>query len=247
MLDLLEAVGQCEAPVRELVGRAGHIRALVPAYSRLDQAQVLADDKGPLPPALVGEQREQVCGGVLHVSALGGSQSFRDPVQAKETHHVVEPHTGGVTRRAADGVDEWRPVRIAQLPRIESGDAPVLAVAEELVWRGTDAYARSQVVPPAPGVETIRCETDRHVVDQPDLARGASELLVDMKLQPLVVREALGVQMADVSRPIPPGSAVNLADRVEGREVSQRGSLEAHVCGEPFRFWRHAKDSPEYL
>src|SRR5213079_1573183 len=105
----------------------------------------------------------------------------------------------------------------------------------------------SQVVPPAPGVETIRRETDRHVVDQPDLARGASELLVDVKLQPLVVREAIGVQMADVSRPIPPGSAVNLADRDEGREVSQRGSLEAQVCGEPFRFWRHAKDPPKYL
>src|SRR5207253_10803962 len=110
---------------------------------------------------------------------------------------------GGVTRRAADGVDEWRPVRIAQLPRIESGDAPVLAVAEELVWRGTDAYARSQVVPPAPGGETIRRETDRHVVDQPDLARGASELLGDVEMAAWVVWVACGVRLAGGSSPSP--------------------------------------------
>ena len=63
-----------------------------------------------------------------------------------------------------------------------------------------------------------------------------------MELQPLVECDAHGAQMADVIRPTPPRGAVDLADRVERREVAQRRSLARHKCGQAFGLGGDAKD-----
>src|SRR5439155_23641978 len=107
---------------------------------------------------------------VPHVGALGRGLAVGDPEQAEQAHHVVEANTRCVPRRAANRVDEWRPLRVAQLPRVESRNAPVLTVSEELVGRRADAHARREVVTPSPRVETVRRETDGHVGYESDLA-----------------------------------------------------------------------------
>src|SRR5438876_2772643 len=48
--------------------------------------------------------------------------------------------------------------------------------------------------------------------------------------------------MADVARPIPPRRTVDLADRVERREVAERRPLARHKCGQAIGFGGDAKD-----
>ena len=105
----------------------------LPAHHGLDEAEVLADDEGAGAAAFPRKQAQKDPGRVPDVGALGSGHPVGDPEEPEQAHHVVEPDAGGVPARAADRVDERSPVSLAQLPRVQRGQAPVLAVAEELI------------------------------------------------------------------------------------------------------------------
>src|SRR5205823_11161437 len=152
--------------------------------------EVFADDESLRATALVGQQRQQDVSRVLHVGAVRGRNSLGDPEKPEQAHDVVETDARGMTGGAADRVDERRPLRLPQGPRVEGGQAPVLPVAEEFVrWRA-DAHPRREVVLPTPRVESVRGKADRDVGDQSDLASGACQLAVDVKLQPGLKRDS---------------------------------------------------------
>jgi len=127
----------------------------MPAYRRLDQAEVLADNECVGSPALVGKETQKDGRGVLDVCALARGHVVGNPEKAEQAHYVVEPDACRVARGAADGIDERLPLRAAQQPRVECGKAPILAVAEKFVGRRADAHAGGEVVPPTPRVESI--------------------------------------------------------------------------------------------
>ena len=141
----------------------------VAAHRRLHQAEVFADHERAGAAALVGEYREQGGGRVAHVRALCRVHAVGDPEKSEEPHHVVEPHPRRMRSGAANGIDEGFPPCGAQLPWVEGGKAPVLAIAEELVGRRADAHARRQEVLPAPRVKAVRGEAHRDVGDKADL------------------------------------------------------------------------------
>src|SRR5439155_195273 len=152
------------------------------------------------------------------------------------------PDAGRVPACAADGVDERLPVRTPKQPRVERRQAPVLAVAEELVGRCSHAHVGRDVVAPAPCVEPVRRKADRHVRDKTDLARGASQLPVDVELEPHVIRNAVSIELGGIAWPAAPRRAVPLTPHVEGREFAKRSALDAQVGVEAPRFWSDAKD-----
>src|SRR5258708_6827274 len=145
---------------------------------------------------------------------------------------------------AADGVDEWLPPRATQKPRVEGGQAPILSVPKEFVGRRADPHPGCEEAPPPPRVESVRCEADRDIGNDPDLPRRAGELAVEVELQPLVKRDAIR-SGADIAWPVPPGLAVLFAKRVEGREIPERSALLARPVRETCRVWGGAKDSLE--
>src|SRR5436190_23366259 len=98
---------------------------------------------------------------------------------------MVEPDSRDVMTRAANRVDERLPTRAVELPRVERGQPPVLAVAEELVGRRADPHPRREVVLPSPGVEAVGRKANRDVGDEADLARGLCQLAIDVELEPL--------------------------------------------------------------
>ena len=149
---------------------------------------------------------------------------------------MVQPDTPRVRGRAADGIHEGLEARGAQLPWVEGRHAPVLSVAEEVIrWSPHPHPGRHEVLP-APRVEPVRREADGNVGDQVDLAGGAGQLLVDVELDPLVERDSRGqlalhaadpvtARMPERVRPGPPGSAVDLGERVERGEAAKCPAL----------------------
>ena len=192
--------------------------------------------------ALAGQEPEQDGRRVLDVRALRGGHTVGNPEEAKQAHDVVETHPRGVAGGAADGVDEWRPVGLPEPPRVQRRDAPVLAVSEELVRRRAHAHVRREVVAPPPRVESVRGEADRHVGDEPDLARGPRHLPVDMELLPFVKRDSFGIGLFRGIGPIAPGRAVVLAPHIERRELMKRGALPLDERREAVGCRRCAKD-----
>src|SRR6266705_2204273 len=211
----------------EAVGKRTLLLELL-AHDRLDKAEVLADHKRAGAATFVGEQGQQRRSGIADVRTLRCVHTVRNPEQPEQAHHGVEADARGVAPGGADRFDERHPLRMAELPRVERWQAPVLSVAEELIRRRADAHPWRDVVPPAPRVETVGGKSDGDVGDEADLVRGSRELPVGMELQPLVVRDAVWVETPDVLRPTPPGRAVYLAYRVERCEVAQRLTLAAH-------------------
>jgi hypothetical protein len=60
------------------------------AQIRGDRSQILTDDHAAVAAALLRQQPEQVLERIVDVAALVGLTPGRDPVQARERHHVVE-------------------------------------------------------------------------------------------------------------------------------------------------------------
>src|SRR6266508_2899667 len=103
------------------------------ADALLDRAEVLADHQRPGPVALQGQHAEQVVGGVADVGPLAGRGARRDPEQAEQAHHVVEPQPAGVRHPCSQRAREGLVPRFGQAPGDERRQRPVLPVRAEQV------------------------------------------------------------------------------------------------------------------
>src|ERR1700674_3323802 len=145
---------------------------------------------------------------------------------------------------------------LAQLPGVEGGHAPVLAVGKEVIGRRAHAHVRRQQVLPAPRVAAVGCESHRYIGDQADLLRGSGELAVEVELQPLVKghpprerpayrRAPLAAWMAQLGRPAAPRRPQVLGDGAERRVVLERPALAAYPGLQARGFGRDLEDGFE--
>ena len=183
-----------QAPATELGADAGWHRA-----------QILADDDRSGAVALDGHDLEQLVGGGSNVRSGVGRAAGRDPPQAKEPEHVVDPQPSGMPQLRPDGIDE-RPV--AGLPepmRDEGREPPLLACGGEAVGRRADRRAERERRLPVPRVEAAGIDADRHVGDAGHGRRGRRELPIEAPLDPGVECDAIGRLSRDPRRPRPVG------------------------------------------
>ena len=141
---------------------------------------------------------------------------------------MVDAQPAGVAEGGPDGLHE-RPVAGGpQPPRVERGQAPVLAPGVELVGRGADGHVEGEDVLPQPGVGAARVDPHRQVVHHRHAGRRRRlQLEVDQPLQPLVEPDPVGmgpavgrhlgpVGVAELLRPRLPVAAVLLDQGAEG-------------------------------
>ena len=205
----------------------------------LDGAEVFADHVGLGAHAFERDDPEQIERRVADVDPFSRVFSARDPKQAEEPHHVIEPHPAHVThRRSNDAHDGFVPTA-AQFPRFERQEAPFLTLRIELVGGSAHFHAFGEELLPNPTVGAAGIDPHRGIADQAVRSAGFPELLVQEPLQPLVKAHALGVRGAKTfdlgttrvtkpSGPSVPVVAVGFGEHRERRErLEQRGLFRA--------------------
>ena len=164
------------------------------------RAQVLGHDVGAGRPALAGDHIEKVAEGVAHVGAFPRPRPLGHPVQAGQPQGVVDAQGPGVAHARAHRLHEGLVADGPELPRVEGGQPPHLALRVERVGRRADGHARGEQVLPQPGVGAPRVEAHRQVVHERQMGRRRRQLLVEEPLEPLVVAHAVLVHGAEVGR-----------------------------------------------
>ena len=140
-----ERVARIGAGRRELaVGRLLEVERTVGKHARLvelgaqlrrDGAEILAHHKAAARAAFLGQHCEKIVERVVEVAAAVGLRAPRDPVEARERHHVVHAQRAAQRHVRAQELAE-RPVAArAQRARRIWRQAPVLALGIELVGR----------------------------------------------------------------------------------------------------------------
>src|SRR5262249_20573327 len=114
----------------------------------------------------------------------------RDPVEAEQTHDVVDPQAGAMTERPSQRLDPRLIAGGAQLPGVERRQGPVLAARVEKVWRGADPHIRGEFLLPAPRVRTTWVDAYGQVLDHANRPGRVGQLAVSQPLQPGVVTHA---------------------------------------------------------
>src|SRR5438270_2741825 len=111
---------------------------------------------------------------------------------------MVDAQPAGVLKASPDRLDKRGIVQSAQLPGIEGGQAPVLALRDEFVRRRSNSNAGREAVLPQPGVSALGVEPYRQVGDQRGVFTRSFQLALQEPLQPLVEADAIIVLCAKV-------------------------------------------------
>ena len=163
------------------------------AYAGTHGAEVLADDVAARANALQREDVEHLARRIADVGALPWITRFRDPPQAKHSHHMVDAHAAAAAHRCTQRFHQRLVRSCAQKVWIEWWNPPRLSGSVELVWWRADARTRCDDVLPQPCISTVRCEPDGHVVHDGQLARRAAQLAIEHPLQPAVKVDTVAV------------------------------------------------------
>jgi hypothetical protein len=201
-------------------------------------SQVLADHEAARAVALERDDPEEVRGRVAHVGAVDRLHAPRHPPQARDAHHVVDAQRSRARHVGAQRGDEGRVTGVAQAPRHQWRQAPVLALAVELVGRGADAHAERVVALVGPRFRAIGGNRDREVGVEAHghagLAAGGlrvAELQVGLPLQVLVQPDLFRMLVAKASRPRALGLATVVGPLMPAAAVVHREGLVQRVAG----------------
>ena len=109
-----------------------------------DRPEVLTDDGGFVAFRLQSEDGIELVGMVSDVSTFGRREAFRNPVKPMQVHDVVDTEHTRIPHVLAQTVNVVTVSVAANHFRMNGGETPVLAVAEEAVGRSASCDARGE-------------------------------------------------------------------------------------------------------
>ena len=98
-------------------------------------AEVLTDDDAAVAPGLQRHEPQQVLQWIAQVHTVERARPFGDHPQPHEAEHVVDADAARYGHHRTQHLDESRKALGAHRPRVEGGQAPVLALCVEYVGR----------------------------------------------------------------------------------------------------------------
>ena len=198
-------------------------------------AEVFADDHAAVAHAL---QRQDAQQGVERVGGIGSRPAThvvrRQPEQAHQAHHMVQPQGAGVPHVGAQGVDERREAQGPQTQRIERRQAPVLAQRVERVGRRAHIHAQRIGAALAPGVGAAFVHAHGQVAVEPQahaqrlgMGLGGLQLRLGQPLQPAVVLQLHGMVLGELLH----GGGCGVAPGLGPRRPAPHGGVCGHEVG----------------
>ena len=122
------------------------------------------------------------------VRAMAGVEALGDPVEALQSHDVIDAQVGGVTERPPQHADEVAVAVVSDPLGVERRKRPILPAGEEEVgWRAPVCPRHERIGRPE-RVEPIGMDADGEVGVERDRRRGGGQLLRRHPLGVEVVR-----------------------------------------------------------
>ena len=137
------------------------------------------------------QNRQQIVDGIVHISAMVGTLSRRDPPQSHQRHHMIDTQRTAVTHTGAQQGDPRLPRALTHYLRIHGRQSPVLTARAKNIRRCTDAGLHAVEIALAPRLcatlgdahRQIPVESDRHLLLLATVP-AAFKLLRGQPLQP---------------------------------------------------------------
>src|SRR5712692_559726 len=138
------------------------------ARSRLNRSQVLTHNDHLLPNALQRENAQEVLGAIAHVRAGGRIHTLRNPVQAKESHYVIDAQRTAVTAVLANGFNEELISGLPMLLRVGRWKSPVLPLGGKVIRGRAHAATGYTEFPMGPKIGAGAVRGQREIVIKTD-------------------------------------------------------------------------------
>jgi len=133
------AAGPRRSPRTGTPTNAASVGGHVGAHRLVDRAEVLADHRCALPGGLDGHHGAQLLVAVADVGAMPSVELAGNPVQAVESHDVVDAQRVGPAERVTQHGDDVAVLARPDADRVQRRESPVLARLEEGIGRGAPA------------------------------------------------------------------------------------------------------------
>jgi hypothetical protein len=170
------------------------------------RAQILADDHATVALALEAQDAEELVERITDIRARIGLRAGWNPVQAQQSHDVVDAQRAGGAHVPAQRRDERRVRGIAQALGDERRKPPVLTGRVVEVRRRADEGAGRVKRRVGPAFGAARVDADREIVQQSDVQsergrafRRRAELHVELPLEVGMKFDALRVRCRECS------------------------------------------------